>query len=170
MLVSRGFQSWHPENFVAARVTLPSHVGRRFVRGDGAASVRLPWNDCDLDCGSRTYMVAIFSMMFGVPMPNSSLDFIDKVEAALLSQMSEIADQVCNGMFISGRTVPLKNLNGLGGPRNVVGFIPHARPSTWRDRVLLITSPRFGNGHKPRAAESHEFGECLLARRRSQPP
>jgi hypothetical protein len=104
-------------------------------------------------------MVAIFSMMFRVPMPNPSLDLADKVEAALLSQMSEIADQVCNGMFISGTTVPLKNLNGLGGPRNVVGFIPHARPSTWRDRVLLVTSPRFGDEHS-RARQNHsDFGE-----------
>jgi hypothetical protein len=90
-------------------------------------------------------MVAVFRMMFRVPMSNPSLDLADKVEAALLSQMSEIADQVCNGMFISGTTVPLKNLDGLGGPRNVVGFISHARPSTWllkRERVLLYGNSR----------------------------
>ena len=44
--------------------------------------------------------------MFRVPMPNPSLDLTDKVEAALLSQVSEIADQVCDGMFITGATVP----------------------------------------------------------------
>ena len=64
--------------------------------------------------------------MFCVPMPNPSLDLTDKVEAAFLSQVSKIADQVCNGMFITGATVPLKNRDGLGGPRNVIGFIPHA--------------------------------------------
>jgi hypothetical protein len=76
-------------------------------------------------------MVAVFSMMFRVPMPNPSLDLTDKVEAALLSQVSEIADQVCDGMFVTSAAVPLKNRGGLGGPRNVVSFIGHARPSTW---------------------------------------
>jgi hypothetical protein len=75
-------------------------------------------------------MVAVFSMMFCIPMPNPSPNFTDKVEAALLSQVSEIADQVCDGMFVTGAAVPLKNRDGLGGPRNVVGFIGHARPST----------------------------------------
>jgi hypothetical protein len=32
-------------------------------------------------------------------------------------------------MFITGAAVPLKNRDGLGGPRNVAGFIRHARPS-----------------------------------------
>src|SRR5450756_846181 len=76
-------------------------------------------------------MVAVFSMMFRVPMPNPSLDLTDKVEPALLGQMSEIADQVCDGMFITGAAVPLKNRDGLGSPSNVVSFIGHALPSTW---------------------------------------
>jgi hypothetical protein len=76
-------------------------------------------------------MVVLFSMMFRVPMPNSSLHLTDKVEAALLNQVPKIADQVCNGMFITCAAVPLKNRDGLGGPRNVVGFISHALPSAW---------------------------------------
>ena len=44
-------------------------------------------------------MVAVLSLTFGEPMPNSSPDPTDKVDAALLSQMSEIADQVSNGML-----------------------------------------------------------------------
>jgi hypothetical protein len=76
-------------------------------------------------------MVAVFSMMFRVPMPNPSLDLTDKVEPALLGQMSEIADQVCDGMFITGPAVPLKNRDGLGSPSNVIGFIGHARSSAW---------------------------------------
>jgi hypothetical protein len=74
-------------------------------------------------------MVAVFSMMFRVPMPNPSPDLTDKVEPALLSQVSEIADQVCDGMLVTGAAVPLKNRDGLGGPRNVVGFIRHTFPS-----------------------------------------
>jgi len=53
-------------------------------------------------------MVAVFSMMFRVPMPNPSPDFTDKVEAALLSQVPKIADQVCDGMLVTGAAVPLK--------------------------------------------------------------
>jgi hypothetical protein len=33
----------------------------------------------------------VASVMFGVPMPNSSSDLTDEVEPALLSQVSEIA-------------------------------------------------------------------------------
>src|ERR1039458_1429143 len=93
-------------------------------------------------------MVAVFSMMFRVPMPNPSPDLTDKVEAALLSQVSEIADQVCDGMLITGAAVLLKNRDGLGGPRNVVGFIGHARPSTWPLKgENLLPSQQFGVRH-----------------------
>jgi hypothetical protein len=84
-------------------------------------------------------MAAVFNMMFRVPMPNPSPDLTDKVEAALLGQVSEIADQVCDGMFVTGAAVPLKNRDSLGSPSNVVGFIGHALPSTWllNDEKLL---------------------------------
>ena len=70
----------------------------------------------DLDCGIRPEMVAVLSVNFREPTPNSSPDLTDKVEAALLSQMSEIADQVCDGMLLSGAAVLLESRNGLGGP------------------------------------------------------
>jgi hypothetical protein len=73
-------------------------------------------------------MVMVASVMFGVPMPNSSPDLTDKVEAALLSQVSEIADQVCDGMLVTSAAVLLKNSDGLGGPGDVVGFIGHLTP------------------------------------------
>jgi hypothetical protein len=76
-------------------------------------------------------MVMVASVMFGVPMPNSSSDLTDEVEATLLSQVSEIADQVCDGMLVTSAAVPLKYRDGLGGPRNVVGFIRHTFPSDW---------------------------------------
>ena len=60
----------------------------------------------------------IFSMMFRVPVPNPSPDLTDKVKAALLSQVSEIANQVCDSMLVIGAAVPLKNRDGLGGPGN----------------------------------------------------
>jgi hypothetical protein len=67
--------------------------------------------------------VAIFNMMFRVPMPNPSPNLTDKVKATLLSQVSEIANQVCDGMLVTGAAVPLINRDGLRGPGNVVGFI-----------------------------------------------
>src|ERR1019366_1434908 len=75
--------------------------------------------------------LAVTSMMLSVPVSNAPLHLAKKVEAALLGQMSEIADQVCDGMLVTGAAVPLKNRDGLGGPRNVVGFIGHALPSAW---------------------------------------
>jgi hypothetical protein len=90
---------------------------------------RLSRIDRDLDCGIRPKNVAVFSMMFRVPMPNPSPDLTEKVKAALLSQVSEIANQVCDGMLVTGAAVPLKNRDGLGGPGNVVGFIGHALSS-----------------------------------------
>jgi hypothetical protein len=73
----------------------------------------------------------VANVMFGVPMPNSSSDLTDEVEPALLSQVPKIADQVCDGMFVTGAAVPLKYRDGLGGPRDVVGFIRHTFPSDW---------------------------------------
>src|SRR5664280_3767730 len=70
-------------------------------------------------------MVVVASVMFGVPMPNSSSDLTDEVEPALLSQVPKIADQVCDGMLVTSAAVPLKYRDGLGGPRDVVGFIRH---------------------------------------------
>ena len=58
-------------------------------------------------------------MKFRVPMSNPSPDLTDKVKAAFLSQVSEIANQVCDGMLVAGAAVPLINRDGLGGPANV---------------------------------------------------
>ncbi len=75
-------------------------------------------------------MVVVVSVMFGVPMANPSPDFTYKVEASLFSQVPKIADQACDGMFVTGAAMPLKNRDGFRGPRNMIGFIRHGRPST----------------------------------------
>ena len=64
-------------------------------------------------------------------MPNAPSCLAEKVEAALISQVSEIADQVSDGIVVTSSTVPLKNGDRLGSPGNVVGFISHALPSTF---------------------------------------
>jgi hypothetical protein len=64
--------------------------------------------------------------MLRVPVPDAPLDLAEKVEATLLRQVPEVADQVCDCVLVTSTAVPLKNGDGLGGPRNVIGFIGHA--------------------------------------------
>jgi hypothetical protein len=85
--------------------------------------VPLPWLDDDLDCCVGPKVIPVTRMMFRVPVPNAPRDLAEKVESTLLHQVSQIADQVCNGMLVTCAAMPLKNRDGLGGPRNVVGFI-----------------------------------------------
>jgi hypothetical protein len=83
-------------------------------------------------------------MKFRVPMPNPPPNLTDKVKAAFLSQVSEIANQVCDGVLVIGTGVPLINRDRLGGPDNVVGIIGNALSSgaDARSRVLLLRYPK----------------------------
>jgi hypothetical protein len=56
---------------------------------------------------------------------DGSLDFSQVVEAAVLGQVSEVADEVCDGMRVACAAVILVNSNGFGGRGNVAGFIDH---------------------------------------------
>jgi hypothetical protein len=87
---------------------------------------RLTWVDGDLDHGVRPEARAVTSMMLSIPMPDAPLDLAEEVEATLLRQVSEVGDQVRDGMLVTSAAVLLKNGDGLGGPRNVIGFISHA--------------------------------------------
>ena len=40
-------------------------------------------------------------MMLGIPVPNASLYLSQEVEAASLGQVSEIANQVCDSVFVA---------------------------------------------------------------------
>jgi hypothetical protein len=79
-----------------------------------------------LDCGVQPENLAVTSMMLRVPVPDTPFDFAEKVEATLLRQVPEVADQICDGVLVPGAAVLLKNCNGLGSPCNVIGFIRHA--------------------------------------------
>jgi hypothetical protein len=46
--------------------------------------------------------------------------------------MPEVANQVCDGVFITSAAVALKNRYGLGGPGDVFGLIGHASTNTSR--------------------------------------
>ena len=56
------------------------------------------------------------SMMLRIPVPNAPPDLAEKVETALLGQVSEIADQVCNGVLVTSAAAPLENRDRLGSP------------------------------------------------------
>jgi hypothetical protein len=71
-------------------------------------------------------MIAVMSMMLREPVANTTPNFGDKIEVALLSQVSEIADQVGDGVLFNGAAALLKNRERLGGGGNVYGFIDHA--------------------------------------------
>ncbi len=70
--------------------------------------------------------------MFGVPMPDASLYLTQEVEAALLGQVSEVANQVYDSMLVAGATMLLENGHRISGPGDVSGFVDHthnhARP------------------------------------------
>ena len=66
--------------------------------------------------------------MFSEPVPNTPPNFGEKIDVALFRQVSEIADQVCEGVFVNGAAAPLKNRERLGGRGDVFGFIDHAPP------------------------------------------
>jgi hypothetical protein len=71
-------------------------------------------------------MNAVMNMMLREPVANTMPNLGDKIEVALLSQVSKIEDQVCDGVLFDGAAAPLKNRERLGGSGNVFGFIDHA--------------------------------------------
>ena len=66
--------------------------------------------------------------MLREPVANITPNLGDKIEIALLGQVSKITDQVCDGVLFNGAAAPLKNRERLGGRCNVFGFIDHAPP------------------------------------------
>jgi hypothetical protein len=96
-------------------------------------SSRRRYDDRDVSVGPEA--IAITNIMLSIPVANAAFDFADKFESTFLSQMSEIADQVGDGVFVSATTTLLKSSDSLGRPCDVLGFINHALPQpsacTW---------------------------------------
>ncbi len=61
-------------------------------------------------------------MMLGVPVPKASLDSGQEVEAALIGQVSEVANQVCDGVLVARAAVVLENGDRVGAPGDVAGL------------------------------------------------
>ena len=58
-------------------------------------------------------------------MSNAPSDLAEKVKAKVLSQVSEIADQVGYHVLVATSAVLLKNRDSLGGPDDMVGSVSH---------------------------------------------
>ena len=111
----------------------------------GLLERRVPWRDGDLDRSVWAEIVAIGSMTLGVPVPNASPYLTHKIEAALVGQVSEIANQICNGMLIAHTTMLLESCNRVGGPGYVANFVDHTNKPTMMRRFVFdartISSP-----------------------------
>jgi hypothetical protein len=66
-------------------------------------------------------------MMLGVPVPNASLYLIEEVEAALLGQVSEVANQVRNGVLGTFTAVLLEHCGRFGRRGDVPSFGNHTQ-------------------------------------------
>ena len=86
---------------------------------------RLPRRNGDLDCRIRPETVAIRGMTFGVPVADAALYLIEKVEAAHIRQVSEVANEVCDRMLVACAAILLKSCHGLRGPDNVARLVDH---------------------------------------------
>ena len=61
--------------------------------------------------------------MPGVPVPNAPLYLTDEVKAALLGQVSEVANEVCDGMFVACAATFLENCHRFRSPSDVVSIM-----------------------------------------------
>jgi hypothetical protein len=67
-------------------------------------------------------------MLLGVPVSDPPADLVKKIEAALFSQVPEIADEIGDGMLIACSTMTLKYCYGVSSPGCVVLPLEHAFP------------------------------------------
>ena len=79
----------------------------------------------DLDGSIRPESVAIRSTTLSMPVTDAALDFVQKVEATLLGQVSKVANEVRDRMLVAGAAMLLKNRNRFGRSGNVARFIDH---------------------------------------------
>ena len=75
----------------------------------------LPRGNGDLDRGVRSEIVAIRGMMLG----DAPLCLTDEVKAAILGQVSEVANEVRDRMLVARAAMLLKSRHGFSGPGNV---------------------------------------------------
>ena len=64
-------------------------------------------------------------MTLGVPMADAALYLVEKVEAALIRQVAEVANEVCDRMLVACAAMSLKNRHRFRGSDNVPRFVDH---------------------------------------------
>jgi len=64
--------------------------------------------------------------MLGVPVANAPPYLAKEVEAALLGQVSEVANKVCDRMLVACAAMFLKNCYCFRGPSNVAHLVDHS--------------------------------------------
>jgi hypothetical protein len=99
----------------------------RRSQGRATAIANLLRRDNDIDHGIRPQLVAIRSVLLGVPVPDAAPQLIEKIETAILGQMSKIADEVGDGMFVSGAATLLENGDRFRRPGDMVSFVDELR-------------------------------------------
>jgi len=55
-------------------------------------------------------------MTFAVPVADAALYLVEKVEAAHIRQVSEVANEVCDRMLVARAAMLLKSCHGFRGP------------------------------------------------------
>ncbi len=81
-------------------------------------------------------------MVLSVPVCKRTPHLAEKVEAAILGQMSEIADEIGDGMFVTSAAVLLENCNSLCRPGDMVSFFDPLLPSKITFRPVIISLQR----------------------------
>jgi hypothetical protein len=123
--------------------------------GDRKTGVSLlPLLDFDFDDGIRPEIAPVTRIMLRMPVSNASRDLFEKVETALVGQMSETVNQICHDMLVACAAPTLKNRNSLGGPGDVVGFIRHRLPriSSLPAEVVSVSTKRQGKRMRSNSA------------------
>jgi hypothetical protein len=84
--------------------------------------------NADLDFGVRHNGSSLISMGLRIPMPDAATDFPEEIEAAFFGEVSKIANQIRNSVFVAGAATSLKGGDRVGGPRDMVGLMRHVHP------------------------------------------
>jgi hypothetical protein len=79
-----------------------------------------------IDLKERTCEHRDICWRVGVPVPSAPLCLIDEIKAALLGKVSEVANEVCDGMFVACAAMFLENCNRFRSPSDVLSFFNHA--------------------------------------------
>jgi hypothetical protein len=94
--------------------------------GDNIApSGVLPRRNSDFDRSIRSETVAIRCMTLSVPVADAALYLVEKVGAARIRQVSEVANKVCERMLVACAAMSLKNCHRFRGSGNVPCLIDH---------------------------------------------